>query len=328
MRSTIDSPRRRLIGALGAACAATVAPARAQDAWPSRPIRLVVPFAAGGIVDIMARVLGKPIGEALGQTLVVENRPGGGTTVATEAVARARPDGYTVLMVSAPIATNPGLYPKLSYDALKDFTPVIGLTEQGFVIAVHEKQPYRTLGELMDAARRADVPYASPGNGTLMHLVGQIANVEYGTRFAHVPYKGSGPAVQDAAAGQLPMIIDPISTSIGAIRQGRLRPLATTHSRRLELIPEVPTVEEAGFPRLRASAFSGVVVPAGTPRPIVDRLNAEFNRAIALPDVREKLVVQLGSPLTGGTAEAFGAMLARETERWVPLIRKLDLKAD
>lgn len=328
----VPSPARRtLLAALGTLAAAGVhAPALAQEAFPSRPIRIIVPLAPGGIADVMARTIGKVLGEQVGQSVVVDNRPGGGSVIGTEAGVRAKPDGYTLLMVSAPAATNPGLYPKLPYDALRDLAPVIGLSAQGFVIAVGEKQPWRSFTELMEAARRpgGEIPYASPGIGTLMHLTGPRSNAHYGTRFVHVPYKGSGPALQDAIAGQVPMIIDPASTVLAPVRQGRLRALAITHPTRLATMPDVPTVRELGFPELEAVAFSGLMVPAATPPAVVARLNAELNRAILHPEVRERLVNQMGQTLHGGTPEAFGAMLRAETERWVPLIRQLGITAE
>jgi tripartite-type tricarboxylate transporter receptor subunit TctC len=322
--------RRHALRGLSAATLAAFAPgiARAQDAWPSRPLRLVVPFAPGGISDIMARTVGKALGEALGQSVIVENRPGGGTVTGTEAVVRAKPDGYTLLLVSAPIATNPGLYPKLPYDALRDLAPLIALSAQGFVVSVHPKQPWRGFAELMDAARRSEIPYASPGIGTLMHLTGQLANAEYGTRFVHVPYKGSGPALQDAISGQVPVIVDPASTSLQPLRAGQLRALAVTHPTRLSTLPDVPTVRELGFPKLEAAAFSGLMLPAGTPAPIVARLHAELSRALESAEVRERLVVQLGQTLPGGTAEDFGRTIRTETERWAPLVRRLGITAD
>ena len=310
--------------------AALVPAVGAQESYPSRPIRIIVPFAPGGIADLMARMLGKAVADAVGQSVVIENKPGGGTVIGTEAGVRAKPDGYTVLMVSAPIATNPGLVARLPYDAVRDLIPVINLTSQGFLVSVHEKQPYRTFTELVEAARKpgADVPYASPGNGTLMHLVGQVMNAEYQTRFIHIPYKGSGPALQDAAGGQVPMIIDPVSTSLALVKQGRLRPLAVTNASRMRVLPEVPTVRELGYPKAEAAAFSGFMLPAGTSPAIVAKLNAEFNRALTLPEVREKLVDQLGGTLTGGSPEDFGALIRAETERWVAVIRRLGLKAD
>ncbi len=302
----------------------------AQDVYPSKPIRFIVPFTPGGIADTMARVLGKAVSDAMGQPVVVENKPGGGTVIGTELAVRAKPDGTTMLLVSAPLATNPGLVAKLPYDALRELAPVIALSAQGVVIAVHEKQPYKTFAELVAAARKpdAELAYASAGNGTVMHLVGQLFNAEYQTRFLHVPYRGSAPALQDVAGGQVPMIIDPASTSQTLIKQGRLRALAVTNPTRLRLLPDVPTVRELGFAKGEAVAFSGVMVPAGTPPAVVARLNEEFNRAINLPDVRERLVEQLGGNFAGGTPEEFGTMVRAETERWVPLIRRLGLKAD
>jgi tripartite-type tricarboxylate transporter receptor subunit TctC len=326
------SDRRAVLRAATAFAATVALPARlaAQETFPSRPIRLIVPYAPGGISDVMARVIGKALSEQVGQTVVVENRPGGGTVIGTEAAVRAKPDGYTVLLVSAPVATNPGLYAKLPYDALRDLAPLVALSGQGFVVSVGASQPWKTFGELVEAARRpgAEIPYASPGIGTLMHLSAQLANVEYGTRFVHVPYKGSGPALQDAIAGQVPVIVDPASTSLAPIRQGRLRPLAVTHPTRLATLPDVPTVRELGFPKLEATAFAGLMVPAGTPPEIVARLNAELNRAMKNPEVHDKLVVQMGQTLIGGTPEAFGAQLRVETERWAPLVRRLGISAE
>ena len=319
---------QRCASALLAAGLVSAAPA--QDVYPSRSIRIIVPFAPGGITDLMARLLGKGVSDSTGQSVIVENKPGGGAVIGTEAGVRVRPDGYTLLMVSAPIATNPGLMSKLPYDALRDLTPVINLTAQGFVISVHERQTFKTVAELLEAARKpgGDIPYASPGSGTLMHLVGQVMNAEYQTRFVHIPYKGSGPAIQDAIGGQVPMIIDPITTSIGPLRQGRLRPLAVTNPTRLRALPEVPTMRELGYAKAQAVAFSGFMLPAGTLGTIVTKLNTEFNRALALPEVRDRLVDQLGGTLAGGSAEEFGVLLKNETERWVPIIRRLGLKAD
>ncbi|MFN0163496.1 MAG: Bug family tripartite tricarboxylate transporter substrate binding protein [Burkholderiales bacterium] len=305
-------------------------PVAAQEAWPARAIRIIVPFAPGGATDIMARLFGKVLGESIGQSVVIENKPGGGTVIGTELAVRARADGYTIIIVSAPIATNPGLMASLPYDALRDLAPVINVSAQGFLITVNDKQPYKTLADLLAAARRPDVelPYASPGNGTLMHLVGQVFNAEYQTRFLHIPYKGSGPALQDAMSGQVPVFFDAITSSMGAVQQGRLRVLAVTNPTRLRALPEVPTVRELGYPRAEATAFSGFMVPAGTPAAIVQRLNAEFNKALASAEVQDRLVAQMGGTLIGGTAQEFGNLLRTETERWVPLIRRLGLKAN
>jgi len=336
-RRVPPSPDRRRaalggLAAAGLAAAGLGSPraARAQEPFPSRPIRLIVPFAAGGISDIMARVVGKALGEQLGQAVTIDNRPGAGTIIGAGGGVRAKPDGYTMLLVSAPIATNPGLYPKLPYDASKDLQPLIALSAQGFVIAVGEKQPYRTFAELVAAARKpgTDLPYASPGIGTLMHLSLQLANAEYGTRFVHVPYKGSGPALQDAVAGTVPVIVDPASTAQQPIKAGRLRALAVTHPERLASLPDVPTVRELGFPKLEAVAFAGLMLPTGVPAEITGRLNAELNKALQGAEVRDKLVVQLGQTMIGGPPEAFGTMVRTETERWSPLIRRLGITVE
>jgi tripartite-type tricarboxylate transporter receptor subunit TctC len=302
--------------------------AQAQERYPSRPIRIVVPFAPGGISDSFARVLGKGVQEQLGQPVVIENKPGGGTVIGTESVVRARPDGYTILLSSAPLATNPGLMAKLPYDTLRDLIPLVQISGQGFVISVHDKQPHKTFAELLAAARQAELPYASPGNGTLMHLVGQVLNAEYGTKFVHVPYRGSAPAVQDVASGQVPVLIDPIATTLPQIQQGRLRPLAVTHPERLPALPQTPTLRELGFAKGEAVAFSGLLLPAGTPPELVALLNKAFNQAMKTPEAQETLVVKLQAPLIGGTPEAFAQLLRSETARWVPLIKRLEIKAD
>jgi tripartite-type tricarboxylate transporter receptor subunit TctC len=302
--------------------------AAAQPAFPARPIRLIVPFAPGGISDSYARVLGKAAGDLLGQAIVVENKPGAGTVIGTEAVVRAKPDGYTLLLSSAPLVTNPGLLARMPYDALKDLAPVIKVSGQGFVISVSPRLPHRTLDELLAAARERDTPYATPGTGTLMHLVGQLFNVEHGTRFVHVPYRGSAQAMQDVLAGQVSVLIDPLSTSLPQIQQGQLRPLAVTHPERLAALPAVRTVRELGYPAAEAVAFAGLLAPAGTPPDVVARLNAAFNQAMREPEVRETIEVRLNSPLAGGTAQDFARFLREETDRWVPLIRRLAIRAD
>ncbi len=328
MQSDRGSRRRWMLAAAGAPLAWRHHGARAQEQYPSRAVRVVVPFAPGGAADTYARVLGKAASEILGQPLVVENKPGAGTVIGTEAVVRAKPDGYTLLVTSAPLVTNPGLLSKMPYDALKDLAPIIQFSATGFVVSVNERQPYRRFADLVAAARAADTPYASPGNGTLMHLVGQLANSELGTRFIHVPYRGSAPALQDAMSGQIGVIIDPASTSMPGIQQGRLRPLAVTDPKRLPALPDVPTMRELGYPKLEAIAFGGLFAPAGTPAPVVATVNRAFNQAMRQPEVRETFEVKLQTALVGGTPEAFASFLLDETNRWVPLIRRLGLKSD
>lgn len=320
--------------ALAAALAATVlllppTPAQAQpaSAFPTQPIRIVVPVAAGGTADAYSRILGKAAGEILGQTIVVENKPGAGSVIGTEAVVKAKPDGHTLLMGSLPMSTNPGLMAKLSYDVQKDLRPIIHVSGQGFVVSVGAKQPFKTFAELIEAARVREIPYATPGIGTVGHLAGQILNVEYGTRFVHVAYRGSAPAIQDVIAGQVPVIIDPVASSTPPIQAGHLRPLATTHPTRVASLPAVPSVRELGFPAAEAVAYAGLMAPAATPPEVIAKLNATFNQAMAQADVRQAFE-RMNAPLVGGTPEALGALIRREGDRWVPLIRRLGLRAE
>ena len=300
---------------------------RAQESYPSQPIRLLLPGPPGNVTDLMARVLGKAVGDSLGQPVVVENKPGGASIIATEQAVRSKPDGHTMLMISAPFVTNPGLYDKLPYDGLRDLSPVILSSSNGFIIAVNENQPWRNLSQLVDAARKPGpgISYASPGIDTVMHLAGQLFNTEYGTRFVNVAYKGSADAVRDVSAGHVPVIIDPIATTLTMIKQGKLRALAVSHPTRQPELPEVATVRELGFPKIEVRSFSGFMVPAGTPHEIVMKLNAAFRGAIANPEVRKLLA---GQNLVSSTPEEFGAMLKTETDRWVPLIRKLGIRAE
>jgi len=301
--------------------------AQAASTFPTQPIRIVVPVAAGGTADTYSRILGKAVGEILGQSVVVENKPGAGSVIGTDAVVKSKPDGHTLLMGSLPMSTNPGLMPKLPYDVQKDLRPIIHVSGQGFVISVGAKQPYRHFAELIEAARQREIPYATPGIGTVGHLAGQMLNVEYGTRFVHVAYRGSAPALQDAIAGQVPVIIDPVATSTPPIQAGQLRAVATTHPTRVPSLPSVPSVRELGYPAAEAVAYAGLMAPAATPNEVVAKLNAAFNQAMAQAEVRQAFE-RLNAPLVGGTPETFGALVRREGERWVPLIRRLGLKAE
>lgn len=307
------------------ACAAFAAPALAQGTFPDRAVRIILPGPPGNVTDTMTRLVAKSMSEQFGQPVVVDNRPGGATIIATDAVVKSKPDGYTLLLVSAPFVTNPGLYDKLPYDSLRDLDPVVLLSENGFLFAVNSGTPYKTLKEVADASRTlpGGISYASPGIGTVMHLAGQLFNKEYGTKFVNVAYKGSAQAGQDVAGGHVPMIIDPITTTLPLIRGGKLRPLAVTHATRQPELPDVPTVRELGFEKLETRSFSGFLVPAGTPRDVILKLNGAINKAIADPNIRKTVPSQ---HMVGGTPEAFAAMLRTETERWVPLIRQLGIK--
>jgi tripartite-type tricarboxylate transporter receptor subunit TctC len=323
----IDWRTRRLLLAVGVLCLPWPALAQSAAGFPSQPIRIVVPVAAGGTADAYARILGKAAGEILGQAVVVENKPGAGSVIGTDAVVKSKPDGHTLLLGSLPMSTNPGLMAKLPYDVQKDLRPIIHISGQGFIISVGAKQPYKSFAELIEAARQREIPYATPGIGTVGHLAGQMLNVEYGTKFIHVAYRGSAPAIQDVLAGQVPMLIDPVATSSPPIAAGQLRALAVTHPTRLATLPGTPSVRELGFPAAEGVAYAGLVAPAATPTEVITKLNAVFNQVMAQPEVRQSFE-RLNAPIVGGTPEAFGQLIRRESERWVPVIRKLGLKAE
>lgn len=318
--------RHLLLGGLAASVAGTGA-AQSANNFPSQTLRIVVPSAPGGTTDVYSRILGKAVGEILGQAVVIENKPGAGSIIGTDAVAKARPDGHTLLIGSLPLSTNPGLMNKLPYDALKDLRPIVQISAQGFIMSVGAKAPYQSFADLINVARQRDVPYATPGIGTVGHLSAQIMNVEYGTRFIHVAYRGSAPAIQDVTAGQIDVLIDPVATSIPAINAGHLRPIAVTNATRFPMLPNVPTVRELGYPAAEAQAYSGMLVPGATPDDVVAKLNAAFTQAMERPEVKQSFE-QLRVRLVGGSPQVFGNLIRAETERWVPLIKKLGIKAD
>lgn len=328
LTDAVGTPRthRRALLAAGLGLIAHRAWAQSPAAFPTQPIRIIVPSAAGGTADAYSRILGKAAGEILGQTFVVENKPGAGSVIGTDAVAKSKPDGHTLLIGSLPMSTNPGLMAKLPYDVLKDLRPVIHISGQGFIISVGQKENYKSLGELIEVARQREVPYATPGIGTVGHLAGQVMNVEYGTKFVHIAYRGSPAAIQDVIAGQVGVLIDPVATSTPAIASGHVRPLAVTNPTRFSMLPNTPTVRELGFPAAEAVAYAGLVAPAATPDDVIAKLNAALNQAMQRPDVRESFE-RLKVPLIGGTPEAFGKLIRSEMDRWVPLIVKLGLKA-
>jgi tripartite-type tricarboxylate transporter receptor subunit TctC len=322
-----SSARRRIVLAAGLGAVASRATAQSAAGFPSQPIRIVVPSAPGGTTDLYSRLFSKALTELLGQPVVIENKPGAGAVIGTETVVKARPDGHTMLIGSLPLSTNPGLMARLPYDALTDLRPVVQISAQGFIVSVGHKSPYQSFAEVIAAARQRDMPYATPGIGTVGHLSGQVLNVEYGTRFVHVGYRGSAPAIQDVVAGQLDVLIDPVASGSAAISAGHLRPVAVTNATRFPMLPNTPTLRELGFPLAEALAYSGMLVPAATPTDIVNKLNAAFNDAMKRPDVRQGFE-RLNVRPVGGSPEVFGALIRSETERWVPLIRRLGLKAD
>lgn len=325
LRSTLASALMLVLGAL-------VAPAVAHaQAWPSRqPIKFVVPYPPGGASDVTARVLGAKLSESLGQSVVIENRPGANGIVALETVAKAAPDGYTILMANlGPNAINPGVYTKLPYDALKDFTPITLTTINPLVVLVSPTLPFRTLSELVSYAKAnpGKVSFASAGNGAANHLAGEMINGMAGIKMVHVPYKGDAPGVPDVIAGTVSVMFPTLIGGMPHIKSGKLRPIAVTSSKRSPSLPDLPTLDEAGLRGFDAVSWGGIMGPAGLPPEIVARLNGEFNRYLKQPEVAEKLK-SLGAEIVGSTPEEFGAYLKAEVGKWGRVARENQIRLD
>jgi len=300
--------------------------ATAQN-FPAKPVRLIVPFAPGGPADIQARLIGPKLTEAWGQPVVVENRAGGNTIIATELTARADPDGHIVLVVSAGFTINVSLYSKLPYDSLRDFAPVTQLTSGPAIVVVHPSLPVRSVKELIQLARSrpGQLTYASAGLPS--QLAVELFKVMTGTDLVHVPYKGAAPAMIDLIAGHVQVSFPTIIGAFSHVQAGRLRALATTGAKRAPAAPDLPTMMEAGVPGYEAANWFGTVVPAKTPAAIVAKLSQEIARALRLPDVSERLLVQ-GMEPTSSTPEAFSAYIRSEITKWAKFVKASGAKAE
>ncbi|MGG5821242.1 Bug family tripartite tricarboxylate transporter substrate binding protein [Falsiroseomonas sp. HW251] len=320
MNSLSPLPRRSLLGLLGAAALAPVA--HAQASWPDRPLRVIIPVAPGGSLDILGRTFARAISPALGQPVVAENHPGAGSNLAFELVARARPDGLTLLVGSDPLTINPSLYRRVGYDPVRDFAPVIELVRAPQVLVVHPSSPATDLASFLALARRegGTMSMGSQGNGSIGHLAGAVLTQRTGVAFTHVPYRGGGPAVVDVVAGHLDALLVTLPAAIEHIRGGRLKALAVSGLNRSAALPEVPTIAEQGLPGFDVVTWQGILVPAGTPEPVVARLNAVLAEALAKPDVADSLASQ-GFDLRGGTPQAFAALIREESARWPGIVR-------
>ena len=324
--------RRRFIVAAGAATAGVMLPAQqtlAQSSYPSKPVRMLIGFPPGGPTDIVSRIIAAKMTELLGQQVVVENRSGAGGNVAAEAAARAAPDGYTVFYNTSAICIAPALYSKLQFDTLRDFAPVGIAATVPMLLVVDPKLPIKTLPEFIEYARARPgrINYASSGNGTILHLAGALFAKELGIQATHIPYRGSAPAMIDLVTGQVQYMIDTINSTLALVRDGRLRPLAVSLTRRLPVLPDVPTLHETVLSNFEMSAWQGIVVPTGTPAPIIERLNSELNRALAAPDLREKLAAQGTVPL-GGTTPQYAAYIRSELTRWAQVVKDAGARID
>ena len=313
-----------------AGIAVSISPVAAQT-YPSKPVRLIVPYAAGGGTDFFARTVGAKLGEQLGQPIVVDNKPGGATIIGAEAAARSAPDGYTALVAdSTTLAVNPTLYKKLPYDPLKDFSPVTLTARFAMLLAVNpETSKATTVKELIEEAKKANgqMSYASVGPGTTHHLTMELFQQRAGIKLNHVPYKGAAPAIQDVVAGHVPVMFVDVAAGTPMIKAGKLRVLAVASPKRIAAMPNVPTFAEQGIPDFEAWAWQGLAVPAGTPKDVVTRLNVEYAKAVADPTIRQKLVDAGVEPVTS-TPEEMNAYIKSETDKWAQVIRKGDIKVE
>jgi tripartite-type tricarboxylate transporter receptor subunit TctC len=298
------------------------------DAYPSRPVHLIIGYLPGGSADMTARLFGQWLSERLGQQFVVESRAGASTNIATEAVVRAPPDGYTLLLPSPANATNASLYDKLNFDFLHDIEPVAGLIRFPDVVDVNLDLPVKTIPELIAYAKAnpGALNFASSGVGSTLHVAGELFKMMTGVNIVHVPYRGGAPAMLDLIAGRAQVMFDNVPTSVEYIRAGKIRPLAVTSATRIALFPDLPTVADY-VPGYEASAWYGIGAPKGTPPEIVDKLNREINAILADPAVKTKLAA-LGASLLAGTPGDFGKLVADETEKWRTVIRFAGIKAE
>lgn len=330
--------KRRILvctaAAVLAAGAAFALPAAAQAAWPTgRPISYVVPFAAGGTTDTLARLIGQQLGTALGTTVVVENKGGAAGSIGSEAAARAAADGYTLLggTVSSH-AINVSLYPKLGYDPIKSFSPVTLIGTNPVVLVVSAASPYKTLKDVLAAAKgkQGGLSSASAGTGSSQHLAVELLAYKSGVKFTHVPYKGSGPAIQDVISGQVDMMFDTTVVAAPHIQSGKLRAIAVTSPKRLGSMPEVPTVAESGVPELKdfeVQSWQAIFVPAGTPMPVVSRLHDEIRKILAQPDMQSRLKGFGMEPADMSVAQ-IAAFQKAEVEKWAQVIKAANIKVD
>jgi len=299
------------------------------QSWPTKPVRMIIAFPPGGPTDLVSRVLAQKLSEQLGQQVIVDNKPGAGGNIAAELAARATPDGYTIFYNTSAIVIGPALYGKVNYDTLKDFAPVLLTASVPMVLVVNPQLPARSVKEFVDLAktRSGALNYSSSGTGTITHLASAMMSTQTGIQTQHIPYKGSAPGLVDLASGQTQFMIDTINTVLPYVRDSRLRGLAVTSAKRSPLLPDLPTLAEAGISGFEAAAWQGIVVPTGTPNEIVQKLNAEVNKALAHPDIRSRLAAQ-GADIFGGTPAEYAAYLRSEMPRWAKAVKDSGAKAE
>ncbi|MCX7261571.1 MAG: tripartite tricarboxylate transporter substrate binding protein [Burkholderiales bacterium] len=298
------------------------ATAALAQAYPNKPIKLIVPFAPGGFTDVVARILGQKLSVSLGQPFVIENKAGAGSTIGTDFVAKAAPDGYTLVMVSTTHVISPSIYPKLPYDPIKSFTPVGKLVDSAYVLLVNPKVPANNVAEFIALAKASPdkIHYASSGNGSAQHLMGGMFAAMTGVKMKHVPYKGSGGAANDLVAGVVESSFAGVPNAMAQVPAGRLKALAVTTSKRIPQLPDVPTMQEAGVPGYNASIWLGLLAPAGTPRDVVMKLNAEIAKVLSAADTKKELYAA-GVEADISSPEALNTLMVQELDRWGKVIK-------
>jgi len=313
---------------LAAAALALAADAPAQS-FPTRPVRIIVPFPAGGPSDILTRMMGPKLTDLWGQQVVVDNRPGAGTIIGTDLVAKAAPDGYTLVMVYTGHATNPGLHSKLPYDTLRDFAPVTLATTLPIIVVAHPSLPAGSVKELiaLAKARPGQIAFATSGNGSTGHLAGELFKSVARVNLLHIPYKGSAPAIADVLGGQVAITFDGLPAALPHVQAGKLRAIAMTSLERSPLLPDVATIAESGFPGFSSDAWFGVLAPARTPPAVVQQLNANMVKVLQLPEIRDRLVAMGYRPIAN-TPEQFDAFIRAEIAKWGKVIKESGARLD
>ncbi|MCC7080467.1 MAG: tripartite tricarboxylate transporter substrate binding protein [Burkholderiales bacterium] len=299
------------------------------QSYPSKPIRFIVPWPPGGGADIMSRTINQPLGEALGQQVIIDNRGGAAGNIGAELAAKSPPDGYTIVFAySGTHSINPHIYRKMPFKQ-SDFAPVIQLASVPQVVVVHPSLPVKSIRDLIAVAkaRPGQLTYASSGNGAINHLAGELFKMKTGTDIVHVPYKGGGPAAVALLSGEVAMIFGEPASMMGYLKAGKLRAIAVTSAKRALSLPQLPTVAEAGVPGFDVTSWNGILVPAGTPPEIIARLNSELNKIIAAPAMRTRLI-GLGYEPVGGPPEKFGALITSELAKWAPVVKAANIRVD
>jgi tripartite-type tricarboxylate transporter receptor subunit TctC len=327
----MQSSLSRRTFALGIAGAATLPQlARAQASWPAKPITVVVAFAAGGNNDLRARQLGIPVSAALGQPVIVDNKPGASGNIGHDYIAKAAADGYTVgIGAMGPLAVNPSIYPKLNFEPLKDFTPIVLIEKAPLVLVTRVEKPYKSVKDVVDAAKAAPgkLSVGNAGPGGAHHLSAELFEQAAGIDMLAVPYKGGGPAATALLSGEIDMMFEQTYAALPSIQAGKTRALAVTSAKRLPSLPDVPTMSELGYPQVVVSNWLGLVGPKGMPAPVVARLNDAFNKALASAEMKEKITGP-GNEIGGGTPEEFTAFIAAENRRWATLVKAKGIKLE